>query len=138
MLQVFQSLSYVIRSIKLLKFAIFRLIILVLGASLMFGPDSYFCGYVVRTSEIDLCIKSKINNQRIVCCHKELANQTASDCFAVKDGTPYGGIQDSEQLCRDSIWGYLEYGARSCIHHMTSPRLDGLTQPFQDDNLVFP
>ena len=44
--------------------------------------------------------------------------------FAVKYETPYGGIPDSEQLRRDTIWGYPEYGASNCVRHMVSPGLD--------------
>ena len=46
--------------------------------------------------------------------------------FVVKYGMPYGGIWNSEQLRRDAIWGYPEYGASNCMCHMVSPRLDGL------------
>ena len=38
----------------------------------------------------------------------------------------YGGIRDSEQLHRDTIWGYPEYRASNCVRHMVSPGLDGL------------
>ena len=75
-----------------------------------------------------LYIKRQINNQRIVCYYQKSANQTASGCFfAVKYGVPYGGIRDSEQIRRDTIWGYPEYGASNCVHHMVSLGLDGLT-----------
>ena len=46
--------------------------------------------------------------------------------FAVKYGAPYGGIRDSEQLRRDTIWGYPEYGASSCVCYTVSHRLDEL------------
>ena len=59
-----------------------------------------------------------------------LSKISQSNCkwwfFAVKYGMPYGGILDSEQLRRDTIWGYLEYGASNCVRHMVSPRFDGL------------
>ena len=38
--------------------------------------------------------------------------------FCCKYGTPYGGTRDSEQLRRDTIWGYPEYGASNCVRHM--------------------
>ena len=47
--------------------------------------------------------------------------------FAVKYGTPYGGILDSEQLRRNAIQGYPEYGASNCVRHMVSPGLHGLS-----------
>ena len=79
------------------------------------------------TPHMFLYIKRQINNQRIVCYYQNSANQTANGCFfAVKYGTPYGGIRDSEQLRRDTIWGYPEYGASNCVRHMVSPGLDGL------------
>ena len=82
-----------------------------------------------------LYIKRQINNQRIVCYYQKSANQTANGCFfAVKYGVPYGGIRDSEQLRRDTIWGYPEYEASNCVHHMVSPRLDGLK--FKDNSLL--
>ena len=75
-----------------------------------------------------LYIKRQINNQRIVFYYQKSANQTANGCFfAVKYETPYGGIWDSEQLRRDTIWGYPEYGASNCVRHMVSPGLDGLS-----------
>ena len=46
--------------------------------------------------------------------------------FAVKYRARYGGIWDSEQLRRDTIWGYPEYGASNCVRHMVSPGLVGL------------
>ena len=59
-----------------------------------------------------------------------LSKISQSNCkwlfFAVKYETPYGGIRDSEQLRRDTIWGYPEYGASNCVRHMVSPGLDGL------------
>ena len=64
-----------------------------------------------------------------------LSKISQSNCkwlfFAVKYGAPYGGIQNSEQLCRDTIWGYLEYGASNCVRHMVSPGLDGLKYVFK-------
>ena len=54
--------------------------------------------------------------------------------FVVKYGALYGGIPDSEQLGRDTIWGYPEYGASNCVRHMVSPGLDGLK--FKDDSLL--
>ena len=61
-----------------------------------------------------------------------LSKISQSNCkwlfFAVKYETPYGGIRDSEQLRRDTIWGYPEYGASNCVRHMVSPGLDGLTK----------
>ena len=54
--------------------------------------------------------------------------------FVVKYGVLYGGIPDSEQLGRDIIWGYPEYGASNCVRHMVSPGLDGLK--FKDDSLL--
>ena len=60
-----------------------------------------------------------------------LSKISQSNCnwlfFAVKYETPYRGIQDSEQLRRDTIWGYPEYGASNCVRHMVSPGLDGLS-----------
>ena len=60
-----------------------------------------------------------------------LSKISQSNCkwlfFAVKYETPYGGIRDSEQLRRDTIWGYPEYGASNCVRHMVSPGLDGLS-----------
>ena len=50
--------------------------------------------------------------------------------FALKYGTPYGGIRDSEQLRRDTIWGYPEQGASNCVRHIVSPGLDGLKATF--------
>ena len=45
-----------------------------------------------------LYIKRQINNQRIVCYDQKSANQTANGWFfAVKYGTPYGGIRDSQR-----------------------------------------
>ena len=80
------------------------------------------------TPHMFLYIKRHINNQRIVCYYQKSANQTANGCFfAVKYGVPYGGIRDSEQLRRDTIWGYPEYGASNCVRHMVSPGLDGLS-----------
>ena len=54
--------------------------------------------------------------------------------FVVKYGVLYGGIPDSEQLGTDTIWGYPEYGASNCVHHMVSPGLDGLK--LKDDSLL--
>ena len=59
--------------------------------------------------------------------------------FAVKYGTQYGGIRDSERLQRNTILGYPEYGASNCVRHRMSPGLDGLisiessAQNFQTD-----
>ena len=59
-----------------------------------------------------------------------LSKISQSNCrrliFAVTYEAPYGGIRDSEQPRRDTIWGYPEYGASNCVRHMVSPRLDGL------------
>ena len=59
-----------------------------------------------------------------------LSKLSQSNCkwlfFAVKYETPYGGIRDSEQLRRDTIWGYPEYRASNCVRHMVSPGIDGL------------
>ena len=52
--------------------------------------------------------------------------------FVVKYGALYGGIPDSEQLGTNTIWGYPEYGASNCVHHMVSAGLDGLK--FKDDS----
>ena len=61
-----------------------------------------------------------------------LSKISQSNCkwlfFAVKYEMPYGGIRDSEQLRRDTIWGYPEYGASNCVRHMVSPGLDGLSK----------
>ena len=46
--------------------------------------------------------------------------------FAVKDGMPHGSIRDSEQPRKHAKWGYPEYEASNCMHHMVSPGLDGL------------
>ena len=54
--------------------------------------------------------------------------------FVVKYGVLYGGIPDSEQLGRDTIWGYPEYEASNCVRRMVSPGLDGLK--FKDDSLL--
>ena len=43
---------------------------------------------------------------------------------------PYGGIRDSEQLRRDTIWGYPEHGASNCMRHIVPPGLDGLKATF--------
>ena len=84
-----------------------------------------------------LYIKRQINNQRIVCYYQKSANQTANGSFAVKYEAPYmyGGIRDAEQLCRDTIWGYLEYGASNCMHYMVSPGLDGLMTKYSTEAL---
>ena len=59
-----------------------------------------------------------------------LSKISQSNCkwlfFAVKYGVPYGGTRHSEQLRRDTIWGYPEYGASNWLRHMVSPGLDGL------------
>ena len=66
-----------------------------------------------------------------------LSKISQSNCnwlfFAVKYETPYGGIRDSEQLRRDTIWGYPEYGASNCVRHMVSPGLDGLNWIYTDN-----
>ena len=71
-----------------------------------------------------------------------LSKISQSNCkwlfFAVKYGAPYGGIRDSEQLHRDTIWGYPEYGASNCVRHMASPGLDGLTESAKKDVKPFP
>ena len=86
-----------------------------------------------------LYIKRQINNQRIVCYNQKSANQTANSCFCSKIRTPYGSIRDSEQLRRDTIWGYPEYGASNCVHHMVSPGLDGLNKRISKFNTaVYP
>ena len=54
--------------------------------------------------------------------------------FVVKYGALYGGIPDSEQPDRDTIWGYPEYGESNCVRHMVSPGLDGLK--FKDHGLL--
>ena len=64
-----------------------------------------------------------------------LSKISQSNCkwlfFAVKYETPYGGIRGSEQLRRDTIWGYPEYRASNCVRHMVSPGLDGLIAKLQ-------
>ena len=76
---------------------------------------------------IHVFMHQKTDKQSKNCLLLSKINQ--SNCkwlfFAVKYGTPYGGIRDSEQQHRDT-WGHPEYGASNCVRHMVSPGLDGL------------